>query len=65
MEMQSRGWVSPKAEDEPCVHTLGQQMLIALGVEKNRCPFLLSINLQNCVLLKLKSNKDISRAVNK
>ncbi|CAH1388267.1 recombination-associated protein RdgC [Candidatus Nitrotoga sp. M5] len=38
MEMQSRGWVSPKAEDEPFVHTLGQQMLIALGVEKKLLP---------------------------
>jgi len=38
MEMQSRGWVSPKAEDEPLVHILGQQMLIALGVEKKLLP---------------------------
>jgi recombination associated protein RdgC len=38
MEMQSRGWVSPKAEDAPLVHILGQQMLIALGVEKKLLP---------------------------
>ncbi len=38
MEMQSRGWVSPKTENEPLVHTLGQQMLIALGVEKKLLP---------------------------
>jgi recombination associated protein RdgC len=38
MEIQSRGWVSPKVEDEPFVHTLGQQMLIALGVEKKLLP---------------------------
>lgn len=38
MEMQSRGWVSPKAEGGPLVHSLGQQMLIALGVEKKLLP---------------------------
>lgn len=38
MDMQSRGWVSPKAEGEPFVHTLNQQMLIALGVEKKLLP---------------------------
>lgn len=38
MEMQSRGWVSPKAEGEPLVHVLGQQMLISLGVEKKLLP---------------------------
>lgn len=38
MDMQSRGWVSPKAEGEPFVHTLGQQMLIALGIEKKLLP---------------------------
>lgn len=38
MEMQSRGWVSPKAEGEPYVHALGQQMLIALGTEKKLLP---------------------------
>lgn len=38
MEMQSRGWVSPKAEGEPLVHALGQQMLISLGVEKKLLP---------------------------
>lgn len=38
MEMQRAGWVSPKAEDEPFVHTLGTQMLICLGVEKKLLP---------------------------
>ncbi len=38
MEMQSRGWVSPKAEGEPYVHTLGPQMLISLGTEKKLLP---------------------------
>ena len=38
MEMQSRGWVSPKAEGEPLVHALGQQILISLGVEKKLLP---------------------------
>lgn len=38
MEMQSRGWVSPKAENEPFVHVLRQHMLIALGVEKKLLP---------------------------
>lgn len=38
MEMQSLGWVSPKADGEPLVHLLGQQLLIALGVEKKLLP---------------------------
>jgi recombination associated protein RdgC len=38
MEMQSRGWVSPKADGEPYVHTLGSQMLISLGTEKKLLP---------------------------
>src|SRR5689334_21016870 len=38
MEMQSRGWVAPKAEGEPYVHTLGSQMLISLGTEKKLLP---------------------------
>lgn len=38
MEMQSRGWVPPKGEGEPFVHTLGSQMLIALGTEKKLLP---------------------------
>jgi recombination associated protein RdgC len=38
MEMQSRGWVAPKAEGEAFVHTLGQHMLIAFGVEKKLLP---------------------------
>ncbi|CAH1903396.1 Recombination-associated protein RdgC [Candidatus Nitrotoga sp. HW29] len=38
IEMQSRGWVSPKAEGGPLVYSLGQQMLLALGVEKKLLP---------------------------
>jgi len=38
MDMQSRGWVAPKGEDEPIVHTLGPQMMISLGVEKKLLP---------------------------
>ena len=38
MDMQSRGWVSPKAEGEPFMHALGPQMLISLGVEKKLLP---------------------------
>jgi recombination associated protein RdgC len=38
MEMQRLGWVSPKEEGLPFVHTLGSQMLICLGVEKKLLP---------------------------
>ncbi len=38
MDMQSRGWVPPKADGEPYVHALGQQMLISLGIEKKLLP---------------------------
>ncbi len=38
MEMQRLGWVSPKEEGQPFVHTLGPQMLICLGVEKKLLP---------------------------
>ena len=38
MEMQRLGWVSPKEEGQPLVHTLGPQMLICLGVEKKLLP---------------------------
>lgn len=38
LEMQSRGWVSPKADGEPLVHVLGAQMLISLGLEKKLLP---------------------------
>ncbi|OIR08586.1 recombination-associated protein RdgC [mine drainage metagenome] len=38
MEMQRLGWVSPKEEGQPFVHTLGSQMLICLGVEKKLLP---------------------------
>lgn len=36
--MQRLGWVSPKEEGQPFVHTLGSQMLICLGVEKKLLP---------------------------
>jgi recombination associated protein RdgC len=38
MEMQRLGWVSPKEEGLPLVHSLGSQMLICLGVEKKLLP---------------------------
>lgn len=38
LDMQSRGWVPPKAENEPMVHRFGQQLLISLGVEKKLLP---------------------------
>ncbi len=38
MEMQRLGWVSPKEEGQPFVHTLGPQMLICLGIEKKLLP---------------------------
>jgi recombination associated protein RdgC len=38
MEMLARGWVSPKGDGEPLVHMLGQQMMVALGVEKKLLP---------------------------
>ena len=38
LEMQSRGWVSPKGDGEPLVHVLGSQMLISLGAEKKLLP---------------------------
>jgi len=38
MESQRLGWVSPKEEGQPFVHTLGSQMLICLGVEKKLLP---------------------------
>ncbi|OHC81589.1 MAG: recombination-associated protein RdgC [Sideroxydans sp. GWF2_59_14] len=38
LEMQSRGWVSPKDEGSPLVHALGQQMMICLGAEKKLLP---------------------------
>jgi len=38
MEMQRLGWVPPKEEGQPFVHTLGSQMLICLGVEKKLLP---------------------------
>lgn len=38
MEMQSRGWVMPREEQQNFVHAYGQQWLIALGVEKKLLP---------------------------
>lgn len=38
MEMQSRGWVVPREEQENFVHAYGQQWLVALGVEKKLLP---------------------------
>lgn len=38
MDMQSRGWLPPKADGEPFVHALGSHMLISLGVEKKLLP---------------------------
>ena len=34
MEMQSRGWLLPREEQESFVHAYGQQWLIAFGMEK-------------------------------
>lgn len=38
MEMQSRGWVVPREEQENFVHAYGQQWLIAFAVEKKLLP---------------------------
>ncbi|PSJ18457.1 recombination-associated protein RdgC [Nitrosomonas supralitoralis] len=38
MEMQSRGWVPPRDEQDNFIHAYGQQWLIALGVEKKLLP---------------------------
>jgi recombination associated protein RdgC len=38
LEMQSRGWVSPKDEASPLVHVLGKQMMICLGSEQKLLP---------------------------
>jgi len=38
MEMQSRGWVVPRDEQEIFVHAYGQQWLIAFGVENKLLP---------------------------
>jgi recombination associated protein RdgC len=38
MDMQTRGWISPKAEGEPFVHKTGKQLLISLGLEKKLLP---------------------------
>ncbi len=37
-DMQTRGWVAPKAEGEPFVHVMGSQLLISLGLEKKLLP---------------------------
>jgi recombination associated protein RdgC len=36
-DMQTRGWVAPKADGEPFVHALGNQMMICLGLERSCC----------------------------
>jgi recombination associated protein RdgC len=38
MEMQSRGWVLPRDEQQNFVHAYGQHWLIALGIEKKLLP---------------------------
>jgi recombination associated protein RdgC len=38
LDMQNRGWVPPKADNEPLVLALGPQLLISLGVEKKLLP---------------------------
>ncbi len=38
LDVQSRGWVSSKGDQEPIVHVQGSQLLIALGVEKKLLP---------------------------
>ena len=38
LDMQSRGWVAPKGDNEPLVHVFGSQMLIRLGIEKKLLP---------------------------
>ena len=38
MDMESRGWLPPRGEGDALVHTLGGQMLIALGVEQKLLP---------------------------
>jgi len=38
MQMQSHGWVKPKAEAEEFVHVCDQHVLIAFGVEKKLLP---------------------------
>lgn len=38
MEMQSRGWMTPREESQNFVYAYGQQWLIALGVEKKLLP---------------------------
>ena len=38
MEMQSRGWLLPREEQESFVHAYGQQWLIAFGMEKKLLP---------------------------
>jgi len=38
MDMQSRGWLSPRGEGGALVHVLKQQMMITLGVEQKLLP---------------------------
>ncbi|MCQ8897303.1 recombination-associated protein RdgC [Limnobacter humi] len=37
-DLQTRGWVAPKADGEPLVFELNKQLLISLGVEKKLLP---------------------------
>lgn len=38
MEMQSRGWVTPKEDNDQFVHVYDRHLLVALGVEKKLLP---------------------------
>lgn len=38
LDMQSRGWLPPKGDNEPLVHASGQQIMISMGVEKKLLP---------------------------
>ena len=38
LEAQSKGWVSPGIEETALVYSYGQQMLVALGMEKKLLP---------------------------
>ena len=37
-DLQTSGWVAPKADGEPFVHRIGNQLLISLGIEKKLLP---------------------------
>jgi len=38
MELQRAGWLSPTGDNQPIVHQYGEQLLIALGVDKKLLP---------------------------